>query len=659
MKKNLIHHRHPRESGDPASPQETKLGYLPKGWIPAFAGMMVVRVLWFRFLLNRLFTRAKTPAFAASLLLCLFASPLYAVEDAPGVALYGVPKYPAHFQHLDYVNPDAAKGGTIRFAAMGGFDTLNPSILKGDKAEGLGLVYQTLMEATLDEPNSIYGLVAQSMAFPEDRSWVSFKLRPEARFSDGTPVTVEDVIWSFETLQKQGHPFYRSYYRDVVKAEKMGPHEVKFTFSSKGNTELPMILGQLPVLPQHDWVKRKFAETTLEPVIGSGPYKIESVDPGHSITFVKVKDWWGAALPLNKGRYNFDRVRWDYYRDAEVAQEAFMAHRYDFKMENIAKTWATGYEGAALQRGDIKKESLKNQLPSGMQAFAYNIRRPLFQNPLVREALAYAFDYEWANKNLAYGAYARTISYFDNSELAATGLPSPEELALLTPWRNDLPPRVFTQTYAPPKTDGSGNNRANMKQARALLQQAGWTIQGGGQGDVLKNSKGEAFTFEILLDNPVFERWIQPFLRNLEKLGIKANVRVVDSAQYQNRLNDFDFDMIVAVFNQSLTPGNEQRDFWGSAKADVPGSHNLMGIKNQVVDFLTDKITTAKTRPELLTAVHALDRVLLWNFYVIPQWHTDSYRIAYWKNLTRPPINPPYGLPVVDSWQMTGDRRQQ
>ncbi|NDE91695.1 MAG: ABC transporter substrate-binding protein, partial [Alphaproteobacteria bacterium] len=363
------------------------------------------------------------------LFLVLFCAPAFAdVKDTHGIALHGAPKYAADFKHLDYVKPDAPKGGDIRMAVIGGFDTLHAYILKGEQAAGLGTIYETLMEGTNDEPNSAYGLIAESISFPDDKAWVSFKLRPQATFSDGKPVTVNDVIWSFNTLKTKGHPFYRSYYRDVAKVEKIGEHEVKFTFTKPGNTELPMIMGQLPILPQHDWAKRKFEETTLEKPVGSGPYQIESFEIGRSITYSRVKNWWGAKLPINVGRYNFDRVRYDYYRDQTVAHEAFLSGKWDFKLENIAKNWATAYDAPVIKQGFVKKEEIKNELPAGMQAFAYNLRRPIFQDTRVREALAYAFDFEWSNKSLAFGAYHRTASFFENSELAAHGLPSAEEL---------------------------------------------------------------------------------------------------------------------------------------------------------------------------------------------------------------------------------------
>lgn len=586
------------------------------------------------------------PAILLTFLL-LFSVPAYAdVVNAHGVALHGEPKYPADFKHLDYVNPDAPKGGEIRMAVIGGFDTLNAYILKGEQAAGLGNVYETLMESTNDEPNSAYGLIAESISFPDDRSWVTFKIRKEAKFNDGTPVTVDDVIWSFNTLKTKGHPFYRSYYREVAKVEKTGPQEVKFTFTKPDNRELPMILGQLPILPEHDWVKRKFEETTLEKPIGSGPYQIENFEAGRTITYSRVKNWWGANLPINVGRYNFDRVRYDYYRDQTVAHEAFLAGKWDFKLENVAKSWATAYNAPVVKDGLVKKEDIKNQLPAGMQSFAYNTRRPIFQDIKVREALAYAFDFEWSNKSLAFGAYHRTASYYENSDLAAHGMPSAEELKILEPYRGQIPERVFTQEYQPPKTDGSGNNRENMRKAQDLLKEAGWTLK----DNHLVNAKGEPFKFEILIDSPMFERWIQPMMRNLEKLGITADLRIVDSAQYQNRLNDFAFDMIIQVFPQSLSPGNEQLDNWGSAKADVPGSRNICGIKDKVIDALTDKLIHAKDRVELQNITKALDRVLLWNFFVIPQWHTNTYRLAYWDIFGRPAINPPYGLPVTETW---------
>ncbi|MDB5477572.1 MAG: bacterial extracellular solute-binding s, 5 Middle family protein [Alphaproteobacteria bacterium] len=570
------------------------------------------------------------------------------VPAVPALALHGSPKYGADFTHVDYVNPDAPKGGNLTLDAPGSFDSLNPYIIKGLPASGLGMIYQTLMEKSLDEPMTSYGLVAETVTMPEDRSWVSFKLREQARWQDGKPLTAEDVVWSFNTLIKQGQPFYRSYYANVQDVAAVNAHEVKFMFKEKNNRELPLIVGDLPILPKHYWTSegRDFSKTTLVPPLGSGPYKIKEVASGRRIVYERVKDWWAKDLPINKGRYNFDTVTMDYYRDPNVAFQAFLAGSVDFRQENIAKLWAQGYDHPAVKSGQIKKESIVHGLPTGMQAFVYNTRRPLFQDASVREALAYAFDFEWANKQLAFGSYKRSSSFFSNSELGATMPIGDAEKALLEPYRDQLPPRVFTDVYQPPKTGGNGDIRANLRQAGKMLQDAGWTMQQG----VLKNAKGEAFEFEIVTNSPMFDRWLLPFIGNLKKLGIAARIREIDAAQYGNRMNDFDFDMTVSSMGQSLTPGNEQAAYWGSAAADTPGGMNLSGIKNPVIDKLLPYIVQAKTREELITATRALDRVLQWNFYVIPQWHINSFRIAYWNKLGRPEKNPPYGLPYVDTW---------
>lgn len=577
-------------------------------------------------------------------MLALLSSPAQAA-GSHGLSLYGDLKYPATFTHFDYVNPDAPKGGAIKLSAIGTFDNLNPYILKGIAADGLGMTFDTLLSQSADEPFSEYGLLAESVTLAPDRSWVLFDLRQEARFSDDTPVTPEDVIDSLTLLKEKGHPFYRSYYRDVVKAEKTGPRQVKFTFKDGNNRELPLIVGQMPVLAKHDLEKRDFAATTLRPLVGSGPYKIETLDQGRSITYRRIANWWGENLPVNKGRNNFDTITYDYYRDGTVALEALFAGRYDLRMENVAKNWAQAYDAPAVKSGQILKLELPNHNPSGMQAFVMNLRRPLFADSKVRQALAYAFDFEWANKAVAFGAYTRTNSYFAGSELAASGLPSADELKLLEPFRAQLPPEVFTKTYQPPATDGSGNNRANLKQAADLLRAAGWSLQ---NGKLVKN--GKPFRFEILDSNGALERWIQPFVRALERLGIQATYRLVDDAQYQHMIEDFDFDMTIGVFPQSLSPGNEQRDYWTSAKADIKGSRNLAGIKNPAVDALVDKVVAANSRADLLTAARALDRVLLWNHYVIPQWHYSKYRIAAWNKFGRPSTQPLYGSGAIDTW---------
>lgn len=588
--------------------------------------------------------KIKTCVLAFILMLAPLTS--YAADAQYGIALHGNPKYPASFTHFDYVNPDAPKGGSLSLGALGTFDTLNPYTLKGVAADGASMVFETLMASAMDEPFSQYGWVAESVSVAPDRSSITYRLRPAARFHDGSAITADDVIFSFETLRDKGHPFYRSYYKEVTKAEKLGEREVRFSFQNTDNKELPMIMGQLPILSKKFWGGKDFSATTLEPIIGSGPYKITNQSPGRSITYERVKDWWAANLPVNKGRYNFDKLQYDYYRDSTVSLEAFLAGRYNFRLENVAKNWALEYDTPAVKSGKIKREALKNELPAGMQAFIFNTRRDMFRDPRVRQALAYAFDFEWSNKNLAFGAYKRTASYYENSELAAHGLPSKEELAILEPYRGKIPNEVFTTEYQPPVTDGSGDNRAQMQKAAALLHDAGYTLKNG----TLVDSAGKPLTFEIINAESMFDRWIQPMLRNLERLGIKAKFRVVDTAQYQNRMDNFDFDVTISVFGQSLSPGNEQFDYWSSAKANTKGSRNLIGVHDPVVDALLEKLVRAQTREELVTITHALDRVLLWSHYVIPHWHIGSYRIAYWDKFGQPKTAPKYGLAVTDSW---------
>jgi microcin C transport system substrate-binding protein len=569
------------------------------------------------------------------------------VTVAHGLSIYGALKYGPGFKHFEYANPEAPKGGDVRLAAVGTFDSLNPFILKGVPVVGTGQLFETLTVASSDEASAEYGLVAESIEVPADRSWVAFTLRPEARFHDKSPITVDDVIWSFETLKSKGSPFFRSYYAQVVKAEAVGPRKVKFSFGPGENRELPVITGQLPVLSKAYWSKRDFEKTTLEPPLGSGPYRIESVDAGRSIVYRRVKDYWGAKLPVRAGANNFDSIRYDYYRDGTVAIEAFKAGQYDFRPENSAKNWATAYTTPAVAQGLLKKEEIPNQVPTGMQAFVFNTRRPFFQDRRVRQALGYAFDFEWANKNLFYGSYTRTKSYFSNSELASSGLPGPEELRILDPFRGRVPNEVFTKAYEPPVTDGTGDIRGNLREALALLREAGWVVK----GQKLVDAKtGDAMQFEILLDDPAFERITLPFVKNLERLGVTARVRTVDTAQYQNRVDHFDFDMIVAVWAQSLSPGNEQTDDWSSARASIPGSRNFAGVRDPVVDKLVELVIAAPDRASLIARTRALDRALLWGFYVVPQFHQRSFRVAYWDKFARPSVSPQYALGFETWW---------
>jgi microcin C transport system substrate-binding protein len=482
---------------------------------------------------------------------------------------------------------------------------------------------------------------------PDDRSWVIFRLRPQARWQNGTPVTADDVVFSFNTLMEKGHPQYRSYYRDVKEAVKLDARAVKFTFAGHQNRELPLIIGQLPVFSKAYFTTHSFEKTTLEPPMGSGPYKVGKLKAGHFITYVRDPNYWGRDLPLKKGRHNFDRIRYDYYRDDTVAIEGLKAGEYDIRVENVAKVWATAYNDLpALKDGRMVKEMIPHQISTGMQAFVMNTRRPMFQDIRVRQALGLAFDFEWTNKQFFYDAYSRTTSYFSNSPFAAQGIPEGEELAFLTPYKDQLPPALFTQTIEQPKTDGSGNNRPNLREADRLLQEAGWVVK---DMKRINPATGKPMEIEFLLQRPMFERVIAPMIRNLERLGIKGRIRTVDTAQYQKRLDTFDFDMVVYVFSQSNSPGNEQMDFWHSARANVEGSRNIIGIQHPVVDALVEKIVGAHSRPELVAATRALDRVLLWQYYVIPNWHLQSFRMIYWNKFGKPKVAPPYGL-ALDTW---------
>ncbi len=560
-----------------------------------------------------------------------------------GLSIHGELKYPANFTHFDYVNPDAPKGGTVRYSAIGTFDTLNPYVIRGVAGP---IVFDTLTAPAQDEASVAYGLIAESFEIPADHTSVTFHLRREAKFQDGSPITPEDVIWTLQMLREKGKPFYRNYYGDVTKAEKIGDHSVKFSFKSSDNAELPLILGQLPVLSKAYWNGKDFEATTLEAPLRSGPYKVESLEPGRSITFRRDPNYWGQNLPVNKGRNNFDVIRYDYYRDSNVALEAFKADQYDIRRENSSKNWSTGYDSPALKAGLFKMEAIPNEVPTGMQAFGFNLRNELFKDPKVRQALAYAFDFEWSNKNLFYGMYSRTKSYFSNSELASQGLPSVDELAVLEKYKDRLPPEVFSKTYEPPKTDATGNIRDNLREGLRLLKEAGWTVKG---KNLVNDKTGKPFTFEILLYEPVFERIALPFKQNLERLGITMNIRTVDIAQYQKRMDDRDFEMAIVSFPQSDSPGNEQRDYWSSAAAKDPASRNELGIADPVIDELIELLIQSPDHKTLVTRVRALDRVLLWGFYTIPQWHYSKFNVAAWERFGRPAKAPKYEV-GLDTW---------
>lgn len=560
------------------------------------------------------------------------------------------PKYPANFQHFDYVDPQAPKGGTLRLSDAGGFDSLNPFISKGVPAAQLNLVYDTLAAASLDEPMTEYGLVASTIEKAPDNTWVRFTLRPEARFHDGHPLRAEDVEFTFRTLIKDGSPFFRSYYADVDKVIVEDPLHVLFTFKHGDNRELPLILGQLPVLPKHWWAGRDFTKGNLEIPLGSGPYRVATVQAGRSIRLERVKDYWAKNLPINRGLYNFDALTIDTYRDNGVALEALKAGQFDYWQETSAKNWATAYNVAAVREGRLIKEEIPNGNPTGMQGFVFNLRRPLFQDVRVREALSRLFDFEWTNKQLFNGSYTRGSSFFENSDMAARGLPNAAELQILEPLRGRIPDQVFEQAFQNPRTDGSGMIREQQRLAYKLLLEAGWKVV----DDRMVDTHGKPVSIEFLVAQPEFERVLLPFKRNLAELGIELVLRRVDTSQYVNRRRSRDFDMVVAGLAQSSSPGNEQRGYWTTTAADNPGSFNYMGLKDPAVDTLVDGLIGADSRQSLIDHARALDRVLLWNHILIPNWYVATWRTAYSSRLGHPAIPPKYD-PGLNTWWVKPD----
>lgn len=581
----------------------------------------------------------------SALLLSLSSLSLAAGQHA--LTLYGEPaKYPASFKHFDFVNPDAPKGGELRQSGFGGFDSLNPFINKGVAADDIGLIYDTLTRHSLDEPFTEYGLLAEKIEVAPDHSWVRFYLRPQARFHDGQAVTAADVVFTFDALMQDGAPQYKAYYADVAKATAEDAQRVRFDFKRNNNRELPLILGQLPVLPKHWWSTREFNKGNLEMPLGSGPYKVANVAAGRSIRYERVKDYWGNELAVNRGFYNFDSIRIDYYRDTTVALEALKAGQFDYWLEISAKNWASAYNVPAVKNGRLRKDEIANHNPTGMQGFVFNIRRPWFQDPRVREALGLLFDFEWTNKQLFNGAYTRTHSYFENSELAASGLPGSDELKILEPLRAKLDPKVFNSAFEVPRSDASGIIREQQRRAYQLLQDAGWKIV----DDKMVDANGKPVSLEFLLAQSDFERVLLPYKRNLADLGIELVIRRVDVSQYINRLRSRDFDMIVGGFGQSSSPGNEQREYWHSSSADNPGSRNFIGLKDPAVDSLVEGLINADSRQSLVAHTRALDRVLLAGHYVIPNWHIKTWRVAYWDRLQHPEVTPLYDVGLMTWW---------
>lgn len=573
-------------------------------------------------------------------------------------SLMGESKYGQNFQRYDYVNPDAPKGGTLNSVAEGSFDSLNPYIVRGSPPAGLvpfggGLLYDTLMEQSIDEPSVSHALVADAYKYPPDFSSATYRLDPRARWHDGKPITVDDVIWSFNVL-KEHSPWYRRYYENVTEAVAVGEREVEFRFDQKGNRELPKILGDLAVLPKHWWEgtdangkKRDITQPTLEPPLGSAAYKIESVKPGQEIIWARVPDYWGAKLPVKIGRENFDKRKYIYILDSTAAWQAFTKGGLeDLHREPSARDWKTKYDFPALKAGDVIQKEFKATGSANFQGFALNMRRPLFADRRVRQALTLAYDFETPNRMLSFGLNTRVNSYFMGSDLASSGIPQGKELEILEPFRKDLPPELFTEEFKLPVYNTPQDERTHLREALKLLAEAGWTSKDGG----LVNANGEPFEFEVLTNNDSLEASFNFYANTLRKIGITARLRVVDTSQFTNRVNSYDYDAILAPLAQSESPGNEQREFWSSKAADTPGSRNYSGIKNPVVDKLVERVIFATDREDLLAATHALDRVLLWNYYTVPQLTRDVDFYAYWNKFGIPEKQPTYIGPDTESW---------
>ena len=569
------------------------------------------------------------------------------VDPKHGLSVFGDLKYGNGFSHFSYANPDAPKGGAFKVPGLDTFETVNPFILKGRKEPlAEALLFDTLMARAFDEPDAYYGLVAQTVEQPADKSWVAFNIDPRAKFHDGTSITAGDVVFTYNSLKKNGHPRYRINFRDVDRAEATSPGRVKFTFKPGTHRDLATRLAALPVLSKAYYDKVDFKKTTFVAPLASGPYRVEKYEPGRSITYSRVKNYWAKDLPVIRGRYNFDAVTVDYYRDREVMFQAFFSQQYDFREDFTSRQWATQYDKPAVNAGLVIREVLPDETPSGVQAFILNLRREKFQDVRVRTAIDMAFDFEWTNKTLFYSQYARTNSMFENSTLAAKKPPTKDELALLEPFRGELPEEVFTTPFESPQTDGSGKLRSSLRKASRLLKQAGYRIEEG----VLKDAAGAPLKIEFLLFEASFKRIIGPYINNLKRLGIQAYIRIVDTANFKRRQDTFDFDIVIRRIAQPLTPGLEQRNYFGSEFSGVQGSFNVGGVKNGAVDALIEKVVTATSRPALTTAVRALDRVIMWNRYAVMQWYKGAHNIAYWNKFNRPAVSPRYAMGVIDTW---------
>ncbi|MFN3624392.1 MAG: extracellular solute-binding protein [Hyphomicrobium sp.] len=582
-------------------------------------------------------------------ILALLMSAYGAIGKPTGAfALYGTPKEPAGFSHFSYVNPEAPKGGRLTLGSSGSFDSMNPLIVKGTPVSGVrDFTIESLMARGLDEPFTVYAQIAETIEVPEDRSWVAFHLNPKARFSDGHPITADDVIFTLELLREKGRPNHRTYFSKVVKSERLSDHDVRFTFDAAGDREIPLIMSLMPVLPKHAIDPKAFEDTTLAPPIGSGPYKVSRIDPGRSITFARDPNYWGRDLPVNRGRFNFDEIRFDYFRDGSVMFDAFKTGQIDLWPEEDPRRWANGYDFPAIRDGRAVKREFEIGIPAGMTGLVFNTRRQVFADPRVREALIYLFDFEWINRTLYAGLYSRTQSYFERSILASPGHPADaRERELLAPFPTAVKPAIMEGTYRFPSTDGSGRSRENQERAFRLLEEAGYELR---KGKLVNRESGRQLEFEILAVSTVQESLLLSFARDVERLGIKVNLRVVDSSQYQQRLTNYDYDMIQNTWTSSLSPGNEQLFRWSSQSRDVPGTYNFAGVANPAVDAMIQALLAAKTEENFVSAVRALDRVLLSGDYVIPLFYIPKQWLAYWVRLQHPEKTPLFGY-NADSW---------
>ena len=581
-----------------------------------------------------------------SLFLFLFSSKIFAADFQHGISFFGDLKYPKNFKHFHYVNPNTPKGGQIKYASEGTFNNLNPFILKGIAPAAMNLVFDSLMESSDDEIYSKYGLIAQAVKLSDDRKSITFKLRPAARFHDGSKLTADDVIFSFNTLKEKGHPTYAMIYRDILNAKKINDYQVQFSFKNADNRELPLLIASLPVFSKKYFSQNEFDKTTLESPLGSGPYRLKKIDAGKSITLERAPNYWAKDLPINVGRYNFDEITYEFYRDNNVLVEAFKAGAYDFRQENIARNWANAYNIPKVESGEIIKKEIKHDLPAPMQCFVFNLRREKFQNLNLRKAIALSFDFEWVKDKIFYGSYTRTSSFFDNSQFASTGLPRKAELKILNRFKGQIPDSVFNEEFKMPKTDGSGFARENLTKAWKLLEEAGYFMK---NGRLIDPKTEKPVEIEFLVSGKAFYMVIAPMIKNLAVLGIKAKTRLVQENQYLNRLKTHDFDMIVHVFSSGMVPSDEQFAYWHSSQSNVIGGNNFAGVKNAAVDYLVEKISSAKSREELQIFTKSLDRILLNSYFVIPQWYSSHHRILYQNKFAMPKKAPPYSL-GLDTW---------